>query len=138
MKNQVLAIILVTGFIFAATQAMNAQKAIVDEQLIGRWELCSPEGEIIKTPHVRQKIYTKNSYVVLEVNKENNTAAVDFIGTVVAESENKIVETPIYTHIMIKNMLLQNFSFLYKIDGDYLYLLGIDNQFKEIWVRVSE
>ena len=122
-----------------ATTAIFAQTPAVNEQLIGRWELCTPYGEIVKTPNVRQKIYTKNSYVVLEVNKETNTTVVDFIGTIVAESENKITETPIYTNFQITNMININFSFNYKIEGDRLYLLGIDNNpFNEIWVRISD
>jgi hypothetical protein len=129
--------LLITALFCMTAMTMFAKKPVVNEQLIGRWELCTPEGKMMETPVVRQKIYTNDSYVVLEVNKENNTTTVDFIGTVVAESKEKIIETPIYTHSAITGMLSRNFSFFYKIEGVHLYLKGIDNSFNEIWVKVS-
>lgn len=110
----------------------------VDERLIGRWELCTPEGKPMGGTQVRQKIYTKNSYVVLEVNKEQNTTMVDFIGTLTAINEGQIVEVPIYTNSGIPNMLFQSFSFLYRIEDNYLYLGGIDNSYNEIWIKISD
>ncbi|MDR0811774.1 MAG: hypothetical protein LBN23_05855 [Paludibacter sp.] len=128
----------IIGLFCIVAMTISAQQYVVNEQLVGRWELCTPDGKIMASPNVRQKIYTENSYVVLEVNKETNTTLVDFVGTVVAESEGKIVETPIYTNEMIKNMLAKKFSFFYIIEGDHLYLKGIDNSFNEIWVKISK
>jgi len=138
MKKQVLNIILAAGFIFMAACQVKAQSLVVNEQLVGRWELCTPDGKLVTTPNVRQKVYTKNSYVVLEVDKNDNTTFVDFIGTITAESQDKITEKVIYTDSRIKPMLSKSFGFFYKVDGDYLYLKGIDNTFNEIWVRISE
>jgi len=138
MKKQVLNIILATGFIFMAAFQIKAQSLVVNEQLVGRWELCTPDGKLVTTPNVRQKVYTKNSYVVLEVDKNNNTCFVDFIGTITAEGEDKINEQVIYPNAQIKYMLSKSFKFFYKIEGDYLYLKGMDNTFNEIWVRISE
>jgi len=123
-------------FCISAT-TLFAQKPVVDEQLIGRWELCTLEGKVMETPNVRQKIYTKNSYVVLEVNKEDSVTVVDFIGTLTAVDESKITETPVYSNSKIKYMLSRGFNFFYKIEGDRLYLKGIDNSYNEIWVRIS-
>jgi hypothetical protein len=125
------------GFI-SVSNSMKAQNASVNEQLIGRGELCTPDGKIIETANVRQKIYTKNSYVVLEVDKSDNTTFVDFIGTVTAQSEDKITEKVIYVDSRIKYMMSQSFQFFYKIEGNYLYLKGIGNAFNEIWVRISD
>jgi len=121
-----------------ATTTVFAQNPVVNEQLIGRWELCTPDGKVMETPNVRQKIYTKNSYVVLEVNKKDSVTVVDFIGTLTAVSEDKITERPIYSNFGIKNMLTRDFNFYYRIEGDRLYLNGIDNSFNEVWVKVSE
>lgn len=138
MKKHVYAVILAIGFIFITVNPVKAQSADVNEQLTGRWELCTPDGKIVERPNVRQKIYTKNSYVVLEVDKSDNTTYVDFIGTITAESEDKITETVIYTDSRIKPMLSRSFKFFYKIEGSYLYLKGIDNSFNEIWVKISD
>ena len=35
-------------------------------------------------------------------------------------------------------MLSRNFKFSYKVEGQYLYLKGIDNKFDEIWIKVSD
>ena len=138
MKNHVLCITFAAVFILMTAGILNAQTFVVNEQLVGRWELCTPEGKVMTNPNVRQKVYTKNSYVVLEVDKTNNTTFVDFIGMITAESEDKITEQVIYPSAHIKNMLSKSFKFFYKIEGDYLYLKGMDNTFNEIWVRISE
>jgi hypothetical protein len=129
--------LLITALYCMTAMTMFAEKPVVNEQLIGRWELCTPEGKTMETPVVRQKIYTQDSYVVLAVNKENKTTVVDFIGAVVAESKEKIIETPVYTNPAITGMLSKTFGFFYIIEGDHLYLKGIDNSFNEIWVKVS-
>jgi hypothetical protein len=138
IEKKVLSIIIATGFIFVTANSMKAQNAVVDNRLVGRWELCSPDGKRIERPNVRQKVYTKNSYVVLEVDKNASNTYVDFIGTITAESEDKITERVIYTHSHIKHMMSRSFQFFYKIESDYLYLKGIDNAFNEIWVRISD
>jgi hypothetical protein len=133
-----LAFILATGIIFIAANSIKAQNAFVNQQLTGHWELCTPDGKVSENPEVRQKIYTKDSYVVLEVNKIDNTTAVDFIGTVVATGEDKIIETVIYTNPQMKSMYLLSFKFSYKIEGKYLFLEGIENPFNEIWIKISD
>ncbi|MEA4975637.1 MAG: hypothetical protein VB046_07880 [Paludibacter sp.] len=138
MKNHVSIIMMAAAFILMVAGTSNAQTFSVNEKLVGRWELCTPEGKVMTNPNVRQKVYTKNSYVVLEVDKTNNITFVDFIGTITAESGDKIVEQVIYPNAQIKNMLSKSFKFFYKIEGDYLYLKGMDNTFNEIWVRISE
>lgn len=138
MKNHVLSIILAATFMIMAAGTSTAQTFEVNEKLVGRWELCTPEGKLVTTSNVRQKVYTKNSYVVLEVDKYNNTCFVDFIGTITAEGEDKITEQVIYPNAQIKYLLSKSFKFFYMIEGDYLYLKGMDNTFNEIWVRVSE
>ena len=50
----------------------------------------------------------------------------------------QLIGRPVYSNFNIKYMLFRDFNFLYKIEGDRLYLKGIDNSFNEIWVRVSE
>jgi hypothetical protein len=145
MKKHVFAIIFVAGsFFLAAGDGFTAakqpeqQSVGVNELLVGRWELCTPEGKPMETPKVRQKIYTKKSYVVLEVDKESNTTYVDFIGKITPEGEDKMDETVVCTHSQLTSMLSRSFKFFYKVDGNRLYLKGIDNAFNEIWVRISD
>ncbi len=138
MKNHVLCFTFAAVFVIMAVGKSNAQTFSVNEKLVGRWELCTPEGKVMTNPYVRQKVYTKNSYVVLEVDKSNNITLVDFIGTITAESDDKIIEQVLYPNAQIKHMLSKSFKFFYKIEGDYLYLKGMDNTFNEIWVRISE
>jgi hypothetical protein len=122
-------------FCFAQQDERNPKE---DTQLTGRWELCTVDGEISKNPNVRQKVYVKNSYVVLEVDKNDHTTYIDFVGKIDYNGEDKLTETVIYTDSRIKNMLSRSFRFFYKIEGEYLYLKGIDNSFNEIWVKVSD
>jgi hypothetical protein len=145
MKKYVFATILAGGFFFPAAaagvidaEAPEKQNAGVSEQLVGRWELCTPEGKPMESSKVRQKIYTKKSYVVLEVDKESSTTYVDFIGKITPESEDKIAETVVCTHSQLTLMLSKSFKFFYKVEGDRLYLKGIDNAFNEIWIKISD
>ncbi len=138
MKKKQILISLVIGLAFCVNN-LNAQLLTVNEKLVGRWELCTKDGKKSELPNVRQKIYTKDSYVVLEVNKSDNTTYVDFIGKTTANGEKEMIETVIYTDSRIKNMLSKSFKFSYKIEGEYLYLVGLEgNPFNEIWIRVSE
>ncbi|MDR0687702.1 MAG: hypothetical protein LBF55_03320 [Prevotellaceae bacterium] len=147
MKKHVFAIVLAGGLFFSAVGYLTIAAAAwlpwkqndrVNEQLIGRWELCAPDGKTAVSPKVRQKIYTKKSYVVLEVDKENSTTYVDFIGVITPEGEDKMTETVIYTDSQIKPMLSRSFQFFYKIEDNHLYLKGISNEFNEIWIKISD
>jgi hypothetical protein len=113
MRKRTLFIIIVMGFVFVPN-SVKAQSNIVNEQLIGRWELCTPNGKAVERPNVRQKIYTKNSYTVLEIDKNDNTTYVDFIGTITAQSEDRITETVIYVDSRTKFMMSRSFQFFYK------------------------
>ncbi len=128
--------------IAAATSAKDPESeksAAVNDRLIGRWELSRPEGSSpTELSKVRQKIYTKESYVVLEVDKTNNTTYVDFIGKLTNQSANSITETPIYTHPPYKSMLGNDFKISYKIEGNRLYLNGLNYKLDEVWIRISE
>ena len=124
------------GLSFTLTESTKADGFEKTSPLTGRWELCPPNGQA--NPNVRQKVYVKDSYVVLEVDKSDNTAYVDFIGKISHDGEGRITETVIYTDSRIKHMLSRNFKFSYKVEGQYLYLKGIDNKFDEIWIKVSD
>jgi hypothetical protein len=141
MKKYVFAIVLAGGLFLPAVGDLTVAAAAwlpwkqndrVNKQLVGRWELCALDGKTAVSPKVRQKIYTKKSYVVSEVDKENSTTYVDFIGVITPEGKDKMTETVIYTDLRIKPMLSQSFQFFYKIENSYLYLKGIGNTFNEI------
>ncbi|MDR1810852.1 MAG: hypothetical protein LBR34_10735 [Prevotella sp.] len=138
MKKNSLAISLAIGLMLAFSSSIKAENPKGSDSIVGRWELCMPDGKTSENPKVRQKVYAKNSYVVLEVDKEKNTTFVDFIGTISYVGDDKLTETPIYSNAMITDILSKDFEFFWKVEGDYLYLMGVKgNQFKEIWIRVS-
>lgn len=116
------------------------QEPVINEQLIGRWELTKPEGSSpTELSKVRQKVYTRESYVVLEVDKANNTTYVDFIGKLTAEGPDRISEVPIYTLAAYKAMLGRDHKIVYKIvNNNRLYLAGINYDLDEVWIRISE
>jgi hypothetical protein len=138
MKKQITATGLIIALSLMASFSLKADNPEGNAQLTGRWELCTVDGKISKNPTVRQKVYVKNSYVVLEVDKRDNTTYIDFVGKIDYDGEDKLTETVIYTDSRIKNMQSRSFKFFYKIEGEYLYLKGIDNSFNEIWVKVSD
>ncbi|MDR1023955.1 MAG: hypothetical protein LBL94_11920 [Prevotellaceae bacterium] len=138
MKKQLVATILAIGLIFSINESMKANNPKGNDLLTGRWELCNPDGKPTGNPQVRQKVYVKNSYVVLEVDKSNNTTFIDFVGTITYQDKDSLTETPIYTNPGIKHMLSQNFKFSYRIEGQYLYLRGSNNSFNETWIKVSD
>ena len=127
------------GLLFTANNFVQAQTSSDKDKLAGRWELCTPDGKTSENPNVRQKIYTKDSYVVLEVDKSDNTTYVDFIGKTDVDAEGKLTETLIYTDSRLKQMRSQSFDFSFKVEGKYLYLKGLNgNPFNEIWIKVSD
>jgi hypothetical protein len=138
MKKQLTVTILAIGLIFIMNESVKADNPKGNDLLIGRWELCNPDGTPTGNPQVRQKVYVKNSYVVLEVDKSNNTTYLDFVGTITYQDKDRLTEIPIYTHPGIKHMLSQDFKFSYRIEGKYLYLEGLNNVFKEVWIKVSD
>jgi hypothetical protein len=130
----------IMGLIFVTScNSVKAQTEEINNKIIGRWELCEKDGKRSERSNVRQKVYTKKSYVVLEVDKVRNASYLDFIGTITATSKDKMTETVIYSDAKIKHMLSQSFNFRYRVEGEYLYLEGIDgNPYNEVWIRTSE
>jgi hypothetical protein len=136
MNKKIITICLIIGLSFTLSDTAEAKLFERNNPLIGRWELCSMDGQ--EKPNVRQKVYVKDSYIVLEVDKNDNTTYIDFVGKISHDDDNKITETVIYTDSRIKHMRSRSFKFSYKVEGQYLYLKGIDNVFNETWMKVSE
>jgi hypothetical protein len=133
---------LAIGLFFANGGLLKAQSQSENNSLIGRWELCDKEGKPFESPIVRQKVYVKDSYVVLEVSKKDSLTYVDFIGKIEygEKNKNEITETPIYTAKGIEYMRTRGFKFSYKVEGEYLYLNALDGNPDngEIWIRISK
>jgi hypothetical protein len=138
MKKLVAVAVLAIGLILIMNESVKADDPKGNDLLVGRWELCTPDGKPSENPKVRQKVYVRDSYVVLEVNKNDNTVFIDFVGKITYQGEGRLTETPIYTHPGIKHMLSKDFRFSYRIEGRYLYLEGLNNSFNEIWIRVGD
>lgn len=137
MKN-LLVLHLICCMLFVTSLLAEAQELSSKELLIGRWELCTQDGERIERPNVRQKVYTKDSYVVLEIDKSNNTTYMDFIGKTTIDDEGKLIETVLYADPRMREMTFRNYKFTFRVEGEYLYLEGIGNPFNEVWARISD
>ncbi len=118
---------------------VNAEsKAKLKESLIGTWQKCDSSGTVITKGTVRYKVITPETFVVMEVNKDTRNFVGDFVGTYTVTSDGEYTESINYTMSCYSSYQNVKNTFKVEIKNDRLYVTGKNNQYNEIWTKVSD
>ena len=138
-KLSVLSVLIIAVGLFVFNHNLKAQEGkSLQKALIGTWQICNESGEVPSLGIVRHKIFTDDSFIVFEVNKKDRTFMGDFVGNYKIVNDSEYVENIVLTLPQYSSFQYVVNRFKVEFKGDLMYLTGTDNQFKEVWKRVSE
>jgi len=139
MKKLLILSALTISLVFFFTSISKAQGASTfnKTEFVGTWQLCNYEGIASSTGTVRYKIITPETFVVVELNKDNNTYQSIFFGSYTLEN-GTYEETINFTSPALVSFKGLKNSFKLELKKDLLYSKGIGNPYNEIWKRIKK
>ena len=137
-KLSILSVLTIGGILFLSSLTTNAQnKTRIKESLLGTWQLCDASGKTAISGNVRYKVITPETFVVLELNKDNHTFSGDFVGNYSVNNDGEYTESISYTYSNYTSFQNAKNTFKVEFKDDLMYMKGVNNSFNEVWKKVS-
>jgi len=129
-----LTLILIFGCSLSAADSLKSK-------IVGTWQLCNKQTLQVDTTfndfnQMRYKLITPTNFMLTEVKYYNKVLYGGFFGTYTLE-EDIYTETIDLAAAGYKLFLGQKNSFQIKIEGDMMYIKGLNNPYDEVWKRVA-
>lgn len=117
----------------------DAQRRL-QKKMIGTWQVCNEDSTLAtKLSNMedlsRYKVITKESFSVMHFGKQNKQVYGAFYGTY---SLKKKVYTEKVMYTNYGDVMGAENSFKVKVNKDYMFLTGINNDWSEIWKKVKD
>lgn len=144
-KSLFTALIMLTIFISCSSIRNNSfsKRASLKEKIVGTWQMCNVKDSIVidnyggREGQKRYKLITPESFLVADFIDNSKQMFGAFMG-------EYTIEANIYTEFIqntgsgYQKYLAQMNSFELKIDGDYMTLKGVNNNYSpELWKRIK-
>jgi len=140
MKKNLILSVLTISLVFLFSSIVSAQTTAFDKsKLLGIWQQCDSTGvpEMTGPGFNEYKIITPESFMVMEVNKEDGTFIAVFFGTYSFENEI-YTETLTYTTPQMVSAKGSKNLFYIAFKNNLLYIYGINNAYKQVWKRMDK
>ncbi len=119
----------------------HTNKTVDRGQLIGTWQICNPDSTAATNLYgnglAKYKVITNSSFTVSEIKKKTNIIIGAFSG-IYSLDKNKYTESVLKTNGYWGHDLSgENRTYKIEIKDGYLFMEGINNPYKEIWMKVT-
>jgi len=137
--KKVLALSLTLILIFVCSLSALAG---LKSKIVGTWQLCDKQSMQVDTTYndfnqMRYKLITPTNFMVTEVKYYDKVLYGGFFGTYTLEKD-VYTEFIDLTGVGYNQYQGQGNRFKIKIKGDFLYIMGLNNPYNEVWKRVAK
>ncbi|RXK80726.1 helix-turn-helix domain-containing protein [Filimonas effusa] len=131
-------------FVVVFSACFSTKKAATpDATLVGTWQLFKngfPDTAYGNVPgQIRYKIITPGHFMVTDIQVKDNTMYAAFFGTLTVDTQKGTYSESLrtagtgYKH----NLREEPYLYKFKINGNFLYTTGINNNYNEVWKRID-
>ena len=131
-----------SGFSTTGNSNVDPKKAPVKNSIVGTWQLCNNDTVPIINYQghegvMRCKIFTEETYTVVDVQKSTNTFNGFLMGTYNIVN-NVLTESIQFSHPAAAKFVGQTNPFNFKIKNDILILKYVNSSGVEIWKKIND